>query len=238
MLCNAVWKGDCFHHSDCMLSSFRIYCRLSAVFLCLIACCESVADNIVTVTDSDSLVGADSVASPVAESGRLHHLAGIGVQPLFGSGERVLVGASYYYLAKPWFGVGGSLGIMYNKYGACEGDTVRVTKPYIEPSVVFGLPHSWRISDFIGVVPVIQVGLPFVPSYRVRGETSDGLREYSTDSFALNLRAGFIVGIGGIPLQLGYMFSTIDNNRVWDEKHDRWKKRVSHGLFVGLTFGF
>lgn len=191
---------------------------------------EVVAENAATSCDSICSAGDDDVLP--------RHFVGVVGEPLFGGYERVVVTASYYYSVNPWLGVGGNAGIMDSRYGVSKSDTVKVIKPYIEPAVMLRLPHVWRVSSFMAVIPMFQAGVSFIPSYNVRKECGGGLEAYSTSPFGVNLRASFLVGLGAVPLQIGYVFSTVDGNRKWNSGSRKWEKRVSHGVFVGLWFAF
>ncbi len=195
----------------------------------------AIPDEVVGEWDAPS---CDSICSARDDDVLPRHFLGVVGQPLFGGDERVVVAASYYYSIKPWVGVGGSAGVMDSRYGVSKGDSVKVIKPYIEPAVMLRLPHVWRISGFMAVIPMFQAGVSFIPSYNIRKECGNGLEAYSTSPFGVNLRAGFLVGLGAVPLQIGYVFSTVDGNRKWNSGSGKWKKRGAHGAFIGLWFAF
>lgn len=147
----------------------------------------------------------------------------------------MLIGASGHYVLTRWFSVGGSAGVLYHKFASSPNDTARVTKPFIEPSVRFNVPKLLRLGKYVAFIPNLEIGMTLVPSYMSQMYEHGTSYSYKTSCTALTVRTGFtIVLFQTVPIQLNYIYSTLDARRKVDPSDGRLRHRGMHGLQIGL----
>ncbi len=152
--------------------------------------------------------------------------------------ECCLIGASGHYAVSKWVNVGGSVGAIYSKHARMPVDTVRVTLPYIQPSILIRSPYVWRLGSYVAIIPNLEAGMALFPSYKARIYKYGNRYSYTTDCSGLVLRAGIFLSIGSIPIQLDYVFSTIDDRRKVNPVTGQLRRHPMHGLSMGLKIWF
>ncbi len=155
---------------------------------------------------------------------------------LFSNGKTEAIFISGHYALNRWIGAGAAFGGFKHKYSVGCRDSVAYSKFYFEPSVNLRLPPIISFEKFpVSIIPVVQAGISFMARQTVEVPSDGQLIKYSTNPIGFNIRVG--IYIPPAPIQIGYVFSTIDVNRTWDSTQRRFKSRPIHGVFIGIRVG-
>ena len=214
---------------------FTLTIALSMLLTALTAKTQTAPDSAATADNACAVDKPQDDPNPFDE---LRFTFALTANPIISDNETLTVGVSYHYAFGRWIAGGAEAGLFYHKYGIAPGDSLTVKRPYIAPSINLRIPMIIRLGEGFAIIPVIQAGVYLMPPYSIKVPIDDRLVSYRAHPASPYLRAGFGIALCDIMLHVGYSVSTLDIDRLWDERQQRLHRGShSHGIFIGIRIG-